>query len=341
MKPPPIPKHLKRMSCDELVQLWRRITDTTEAESRPPERELAGIEAAILAKMPTSARGGEKDSSVYLAKLFSTDEEKHASSRFERRARLYAIGKHGDPLWERVEKSGMTLSTAIRLFRDARKLARGKPFGFSRGIAMILDEYDKLDGHDSETKFGVVRRKKRNRLRTVEDLAAKHGENGAPKDWSGRDAFAKIRDACSEYVNESLSAFDSNELGIQRKKLSADVEIFLFEFRTRVHSLKQRAGELDGYMPTAVGKVSRRKLLDACTIMQMDPPRPGKSVDDKYATKRMKSRARILHPDASGTEETRTAFEELMQAYALIKLYNEGLAAPPPEEETGENHVRE
>jgi len=337
-----MPEHLDHLSRDELIQLWRRGEERTE-------RDLANIEAAIWIKTPESERKTSSNpragSSLVLSKLLGG-----VPARFERRQLLYNLGVFGDPLWERIERDRMPLSVAISIFRDAKKVSNGKAAAFAQAIQNRLRAYDMVDAADAQTELGVVRRKKVSRLRTTEEVQERGWKNGSvkkAKNLVGKSFFSAARDFFSTYVNEQLSDCDPTDADQFRRELGADLNIFLDEFQNRIRFMKIRAKSVDGFQISS-SQVSRRRVLDACAVLIVNPPKPNMPVDLVHAKKRMKARARVLHPDVTRREETRGPFEEVIEAYKVLEQYNECLTsgatrATTNEEqgEKGENHVYE
>ena len=64
-------------------------------------------------------------------------------------------------------------------------------------------------------------------------------------------------------------------------------------------------------------------------MLAIDPPKKlGEPVDLKQAAKQKRTLARLYHPDASGREDTRGAYEQVIKAYEALEEYNEQLTGP-------------
>lgn len=99
-----------------------------------------------------------------------------------------------------------------------------------------------------------------------------------------------------------------------RRELNGAVKNVTARFKK---AIKKRPEKID---------VSSLKLITACGVLRIPVPREGTPIDLELARKNKLAAARLFHPDAMGGNESKRAqFEVVVEAYAWLEKYNDGL----------------
>ena len=269
------------------------------------ERERATLEAQIWSLVPRSDRDSTKPGmAMYMSKLFSVA---HRTIRV--RQYLLRAGSAADPLWDRVQKD-MTLSTALNIMQEAWSLKQSNSsMELSAAVIKSIEDYDKSGDYAAKSSNGkLVRRKRPNSIR---------GPTSTSTSTSANKIFWNtLRAHIGDYAKSRLEGTDPVIYDRILRSFEADLNILFEDFQQEL-SKAPRAG-------LEILAVSRKVMIQACNILGMDPPKPGKPVNMKLASTQRKRFGRMYHPDVSGgSKETTDQYMAAMEAYRILQKYSE------------------
>jgi len=214
------------------------------------------------------------------------------TSGYEIRQRnaLWSAGDIAAPLWARLDRKTLTLAEAVRYLRQAERERKQTRGNVSARLAQLLGA--------SVTVLHP----------TPTDVTTP-----PPMD---RDAFLSgVRALVGAYAAHALGDRDAPSAARIRKTLEADIALAVSEFHKRTRS---QAPSLD----SVIAAVPRKRLVEACRTLSMDPPRVGKPVDAAHAKRQYRALARLFHPDVSTEPNAAEVFGNVTDAYKTIDEYN-------------------
>ncbi len=276
--------------------VWCRMTPYEKAEH---EAALWAARASDPPMGPRQRRGIE---------LLS---EKLPASGYEIRQRnaLWLAGATAAPLWSRLERGVLTLGEAVRYLRQAERERKQTRGDVPARLAQLLDI----------------------------EATSLRSERASDRDASvpppiGREAFlAGVRTLVGAYAAHALAGHDAPSAARLRRTLEADIATAVTAFHATVrHASKS---DLDTHVITGV---SRRRLVDACRTLSMDPPRVAHAADALRAKKQYRALARLFHPDVPGAPANAAeVFANASAAYKTITDYNLSLESGPSDDAAG------
>ena len=228
-----------------------------------------------------------------------------------------------DLLWKRVDDD-MIVGTAVSLSRSAKQTAADEKIPFGEALAKVLAKYDSLPA--MRTAGGKVIRRQQGKPMFPEhtDAHAKARRRGRPPTVapSGVSNFwDDLRASIANYATERLIGVDPDTAIEVSKNLEVELRSVIDAWQTKLDYLRRKAGE-----DSAV--IGRRSVLSACQTLHLASPRVGKPIDMKEAKKQRTRLVRLYHPDSNGgSEETRTLYEAVIEAYIILEQYNKDCAA--------------
>jgi hypothetical protein len=299
--PAPAPKPMppKRQPLAYLIE---------QHKSESSERKRAAIEAIVWERAPKDSRKNRRE--VYLAGVLGDKADAIRS-----RADLYNSGEAASAaLWDRVEGDDMPLNTAVRLMRDAKRLAaKNKKLGLPGAVAEILTKYDSIGNVVRRVDGKKVRVRGSTRLPDLEREKLKL-KLGLGKDKTPENFWARLRQEIASHMATRLTDVEPAVAQELWGKLELDLKALVAEFQHRIERYKKEGSR------TQI--VSRRDIIDSCRILGLDPPDRGASVNIKLAAKLKKMLVREYHPDVSSDERNRDRLDDVIKAYHIIETYN-------------------
>lgn len=290
------------------------MTDTIEDLSslydvQMTERERASLESQIWELVPSGKRpkGGI---GAYFNQQFGV-----TNSSCRHRHQLHLAGDDANPLWAKLE-SGMPLRTAVLILRQAQSSSRKTRFPLHEEVERQLHRYESMGVQVKTTNGKVFRRSKAGS--THRDPIPSQLEVETKKAVDVKNFWMAMRSMVASYINTKLDGYDSMEIDSVRRRVEADLNVFLTDMQDIIRRAPKGRIELVG--------VTRRQVIDACRALGMDPPPPGKPVDEKKAKLQRKLYSRQYHPDVhGGSEETRHLFQAAIEGFKIIERYNQEL----------------
>lgn len=288
------------------------MTDTLEDLSslysvQMTEHERAKLEAQIWGLVPASERS-KGGIGGYFRKKFSIP-----GYAITNRHQLHLEGDNAIPLWDRIHR-GMPIHTAMLILREARRSSQLTGISLVDEIKRHIDKHDNL-GVAVQTSTGKVFR--RNPAAKVQTEAAPSELPRAEQEIADtKNLWTTMRTMVSEYLDVRLEGCDSSDVDDVKRRVSADLNAVISDMQATVRRVLR--GRVD------VESVTRSQVIDACRALGMDPPPPGKPVDEKKAKHQRKVYSRQYHPDVhGGSEETRHLFQAVNDSYKILERYNE------------------
>jgi hypothetical protein len=256
------------------------------------------------------------------------------------RARLLLAGDRAETLWQRIDKEGMPLRTAVRLLIDAEHAwaEDGRKAPVTGYIEARLIRYD------SEGTVRVLADGKTYRSMGPKERAAKiargAGEEALPLREQGRSRAGGSGGGGGVGVGGGGGGAPQTRFGEQRAAKTAVRAAIAAWIATRIPEDDDRAEEwtddclrdveslLDSFSKRFEWPAPRKaRLMRSCDLLNVPRPRWGKPVDQQRAWKHQKASLRATHPDVLGHEGGREAFQAFKDAYQDIVAYNDSLRA--------------
>jgi len=235
----------------------------------------------------------------------------------EARNSLRQAGPAAEALWARVDGTErMLLESASGALSRARLRAVAENVALVEAVARELAEYDTWNLHS--TKNGTFR-KPTQRARGFGKRSTHEQRKRIKSRPSGsaRDLWSAVRAALKRVVDAELAELaDSHAREVLRGQMEAELSGAVDLLHTRVRTAKKHS-QLDGVPSILNVDVERRKLRDACLVLSVDPPAPGKFIIHAVyavAKRNYKRLVREYHPDHGGNVERYHAVVEAMQA---------------------------
>ena len=219
----------------------------------------------------------------------------------EARRALWLVGPVAQPLWHRI-LGGMTLNAAQKI------LARAK--ANPGGIPAEIEAYDKL-GFERVLANGKRVRSPRPKARNV-------------RSWE------KIRASVFEHARLELGEVGEADAERLARQLDVELREVLRDHHKRVARFK--ASHAGGV--ALVVQLPAAELRAACRELGVKVPAPGQPVDLDAARKRKRELVKRYHPDVTGDEASRPAYEAVIQAFAALERYDESLTTRGDQDES-------
>lgn len=213
----------------------------------------------------------------------------------KQRITLRLAGEDAVSLWGAID-DGLALATAVNLLREARRRAQ------SRGTRVDLEVEEGLANYEDRTvqcrTAGGKRYRRRPDARFTPDVEK---------------ALDTIREASKSYVSRAGVTLDRTTRARLSGELMAEIEAILKAFALRVAREEAAAKTDKQQLPI------RREVVDACEVLGIRSPAPGTLPDLVEAKKRFRFLTKQYHPDTTGSDASRGAFEAVVQAFELLK----------------------
>lgn len=294
----------------KLIEQYRAVRDNST------HRDLAKLERRIwdaaISSLPKTD-GALRSKREWLAK--ELNESPHL---MEVHSSLLSYGDVADPIWARVQENGLPLRTGNRLLRSAKDKARHTGISIESALQVILKEFEDLP--ISRLPDGSITHKRNpGMLPRTQTLSAEEPEEeeevveepqGDPKTF-----WATLRSMISGYFHTRLDGLDQGAVEKVWREMDVELKVVLEHFQHKIDRMRR-----DG-VAQKMG-VNRSKILQACNVLNLDPPPPSKPVDDafkKRAKNQFRKLAAVYHPDKSRTEETRPHYESVVEAYRILE----------------------
>lgn len=302
--------------ASQMTEVETLVETYKQKYSTMSEHDRARMERALWLAAPASTRSTSKRD-VWLLDYLARD----SSFTYKMRAEMLNAEPATNAIWERVEAGTLPFSAGYRVLRNAKTLSATEDIDLAEGVERALAEYDGLPSRRTLADGTVINTKIPN-FRPIKASGKKPKRSrGRPNKQPAMDEFwDALRDQIVAHVSARASGVDPIKLTEITKEFSADVQTLIKEWQQRISRLAVRTAEAVEAAP------ERKNILSACRILGVDPPRPGKNIDDIFLAKakqKKKLLVRQYHPDTQG-EATRAAFEAVMEAFEVIKAAHTG-----------------
>jgi hypothetical protein len=207
----------------------------------------------------------------------------------------------------------MTARQGWDVLRSARFIER------LRGLPLAHAVLEALKISDAAPMYrGQKTRLKHPPLHGPEAFHRKKQLKNTPLAQSGR-FWESIRAQVGDFMRERIEETEADPVVVDRfvADFIKDVKVLVDSWTGKIN---RAAGAERG---SNVAK--RTVVIAACRTLLIDPPKPGRPVDLAMANSRKKSLARAYHPDGGGSASTTPQYQEVLEAYATLETYNEGV----------------
>ncbi len=230
------------------------------------------------------------------------------------------------PVYKLLDDGEMNPGRAEQLLRDAKAQSKTSGVDLEVAIGALVREY--MSRPVTSFKGGYnVRQKPITSIPRLHDL--KHKAKVTKKTTSRADPdgnrvfWSKLREDIARFISPKLEGVDP----IIGEKLWRDFELglkgYLDEFGVKVSRALSSEKELAG----GTKMISHSSVQNACKVLNITAPRPGKPVDLALAKKQKKRMVVLYHPD-KGNPATRPMYEQVIEAFIVIEQYAEQFSAP-------------
>lgn len=223
-----------------------------------------------------------------------------SSGSIRLRHEIWRAGPAADELWRALD-DGLPLYTAARILRQARtRIGRDLPL-LPEAIA---EEMALLRSRPRDSKrFGIP---------VVPPPPP-------PPPDSGVGPWDKIRSAMMGVCEAMTSDFAPDVAAQLRSEFDVELRRSVSWLQTRVRAAT-RAVPMSALIP------ARRDVAQWCVILCMDPPKPGRPVDESILRRQYRALSVRYHPDLNPNIPGRSQAQvDINQAYQGLTEYNESL----------------
>lgn len=285
-------------------------------------KDKAWLEKRIWDAIPIAARGASTAGDGRMrGRLLAELLERGSPNEYTMRFTLLQAYTHADLLWPRID-AGLSFYTALQTLRDARVAADRNKTSVPDEIAKILDEPGVLSTSVNGKTF---KRRNPTQLKSIEEIAAEvAATQAAPVDIAdARSVWPQVRTLLAGHVAERLKGTDPLLAENLWREFETDLKSLVDQMAHKLSRVAKQAQE-----DTLLRKdLSPGKIRQACTMLSMDPPRPGKPADLKVAKKQKQRLVKLYHPDINqGNEALRPQYEAVLDAYLTLETYNVALS---------------
>ena len=261
----------------------------------------------------------------------------HASNR----SAMLGYGQVAEPLWQRTEcaDSPMLITTAARVFREAKKLAVANEIPVADALALRLADYE--SGELRRRPYGSVRvrsgtkmpsldearraAKTKNKNKTRKRQRDPSSNDVARASHGTREFWVKHREMMSVYLAERLGDDDgTSDLVVEQlyREFESELRAAVDGFTNRICQRKNKLRE----SKEVSERTLRKRVKAALGLFGMDLPRSGQRFDLALLKKRYRKAAATYHPDKHpGNEQAamEQQFHHITGAYEQVLLWYE------------------
>lgn len=291
---------------DLTEEAWAKVR---QAKASTSQHEKAVLEAEIWATVKKELR--EKGG------IGKTLAPVVGDTEYAIQLRMTLLRSGLEDIWKRVDL-GMPLRVATDMVKDAKRRALNLRRDPREVLRELLAEMDREaeEGRSYKVVQGdrVFFRKKTKRL-PPEDP-------GTPRGFG-----AEVRRALKSYLEAKTKSLSEAQKISLIRDFEVDLKVLIDQWQKRVYRENQ-IGSTDLGMP------ERRKVVEWCRALKMDPPKKGEPVDEEALRDRRRKLGRAYHPDShGGKKDTVTLYIQVTEAYDNLMEYNARLRGNDGQEE--------
>lgn len=310
-------------SNDDVVSLVAeyksKAASLTELEKANFEERVS--QAATLAR---TRKSGE-DRNEFLTKILGV-QRYDATNRQGLRGR----GPKVDPLWERVQRDSMPVTTAVQLARKAESIAFNRHMDFSVALTEVLEEYDAKPGLMALPTGKFLKRagnRKRGEIKTsVPQLLPPPPSidiSAIPVAKNSRDVWRVIRQMMESTLRERMRGCDPIFMETLVRDFSVDLYALVETYQGRINRM---GSNMRGENLIPSGK-EMSVVNDACRALNLEEIEViGDILDIIRARKNAKAFLAKFHPDKNpGSDQDlfKRKYQDVVNALGVIEEYND------------------
>ena len=251
------------------------------------DREKSQIESMLWASLPREKRRGNHARERGMRELLGGEPNPSPDSLYTYQARA-ALSTAPVEMWDYMEKSLITLGTAVSLYKKCRIIQSRDKTTFAMALQEALKQ-------KPSACHGAVRP-------AMDDVSQMEEWDIL---WKAANAIGQAR------LKDLPDAIKRDMCGELRNQIKDVLYTFI---------AKAKRKSADEEEVTLI--IRHQRMARACEILQIDAPPLGKSADLKAATNRKRAIAKFNHPDANGNGNSE-AYQRAIEAYDSIQAYNE------------------
>jgi hypothetical protein len=135
-----------------------------------------------------------------------------------------------------------------------------------------------------------------------------------------RTAFADVRKTMTLFVRDRLVSHGADAVGPTVLAAIREVDVELEAFFATIGRVLGRAENV--IKGVAESTLSRRELIEAFRLLNLEPPKPKDKIDMKAVQRQKVRMAAAYHPDTHGGDRSmEPKFKAVIEAYETIKQY--------------------
>lgn len=239
------------------------------------------------------------------------------------RQTLLNAGPDIDEIWTRIIRDGMPLPTAWGRLKAAGAYATENKIPLTEGVKIALSEYDGWPA--ARTKSGQMYRKRP--PYSVADRPVRRVKRTHINPDAERKFWIELKQKISVFIGDRLGDVDHLTANRLQRDFGIRLQTICDEFSSKINAARIRARK-DNAVDSAAVKFARVRA--ACVALAVDPPgRNGLPVDLSAANRNKKKLVVQYHPDANQdgnyTDEKAAKYNEVIEAYTTLELYNDQL----------------
>jgi hypothetical protein len=270
-------------------------------EATMTDQEKSFLEDRIWA-LRTDRKG--EDRATWLAEVLG-------GKRYEidGRSRLFHV-KEAAVLWERTKKD-MAIRTAVEICQKAKTRSVNEGIPLNEAISLELEEYDSRPQVVLLAGGKVIRKGKPVLRRARKSIPPSGEQIEEPTTNSGEE---ELWPAICGLVDGYIDA----RIGDAGFEVDGIVRDFKAEMNTAYNSFRSR---IQNFLSRGKKKMSFTDVLNACEVLDIDPPGPGEMPDMDLAKKKFRILVQQYHPDAGGNEKTKDSYQRVVDAHNCLKEF--------------------
>jgi len=197
------------------------------------EKDKAFLEQIVWKETVGSEIRKEKDRAEFLKELLGG-----TNREYYERAALINAGDSAEALWLQIEKHGMLVSTAVRLYRDAKAKAFKGCISTSSVLESVIAEY--LELSPTYLPSGkVIRKKSISRLPSIDEID-KNGNLKTSKSSRTPKRFrTKLRTALAPILAIEFEGVEQIIAEKLWRELEIEINSLLDDFKSKLYRAKQ------------------------------------------------------------------------------------------------------
>jgi hypothetical protein len=245
-----------------------------------------------------------------------------STSTYDQRAKIFNAGKWAHVLFEKMDKDNMPLIHASEIVTHIKEGLKLDPSGKPKVLLeQVLESYTGQYKDIRAVQWVTQPRSKRpaDRKKGRRGIGPKSPE-AVSLGIRSRKYKEDVKALTKEFLDASLATLDHTDPYLRDKIIESfnlSIDQTVEEFRYELDTLKKETRL--GFK--SIHQVGKRRFDVACEVLQLHDAAYGKPIDMKKVARRMRIRARDLHPDRNPTPEAKEEYQAVTDAFKTLQDY--------------------